>query len=390
MKRPGRHPEKALTAVQVRALKAPGRYADGNGLYLEVDATGARRWVLRIMVLGRRRDIGLGGAALVSLAEAREKASAFRKVARDGGDPIADRRKAKLVVPTFAEAAETVHAEHKASWENEKHVAQWITTIRTYVNPHIGSRPVDQIETPDILRVLSPIWLTKQETARRVRQRIGAVLNWAKAAGFRSGDNPVDGVTKGLPKQQEAVEHHAALPYAEVAAFMTKLRSVQPPTLGGLAFQLLILTALRTSEVLGARWQEIDEPNALWIIPPERMKKRREHRVPLSSSVLEVLRQAKALASDSAFVFPAKNGAKPLSNMVLAMTLRRMGLDITAHGFRSSFRDWAAETTNFPRDVVEMALAHVVADKVEAAYRRGDLLAKRRELMEDWAKFCVG
>lgn len=390
MKGPGRHPEKALTAVQVRSFKEPGRYADGNGLYLEVDASGARRWLLRIIVQGRRRDIGLGGASIVTLSEAREKASAFRKIARDGGDPLAERRKAKLTVPTFAEAAETVHGEHKASWDNGKHVAQWITTLRTYVNPQIGTKPVDQIDTPDILKVLSPIWLTKPETARRVRQRIGAVLNWAKAAGFRTGDNPVEGVTKGLPKQQGEVEHHAALAFAQVPDFMKRLRTADATTVGGLAFQLLILTALRTSEVLCARWEEIDEANAIWIIPPERMKKRREHRVPLSPAALSVLKQAKPLSKDSEYVFPGKGGEKPLSNMVLAMALKRMKLDVTAHGFRSSFRDWAAETTNFPRDVVEMALAHVVADKVEAAYRRGDLLAKRRQLMEFWAEYCDG
>jgi integrase len=388
MKGRGRHPEKALSATQVRAVKEPGRYGDGNGLYLVVEPSGSKRWLLRTVVQGRRRDIGLGGAALVSLAEAREKALAFRKLARNGGDPLAERRKAKVRVPTFAEAAETVHAEHKASWENEKHAAQWITTLRSYANPLIGNRLVDQIDTPDVLRVLSPIWLSKPETARRVRQRIGSVLNWAKAAGFRSGDNPVDGVTKGLPKQNDEVTHHTALPYAEVPAFVARLRASHQATMGGLAFEFLILTALRTSEVLGARWEEFNLAEELWVVPAQRMKKRREHRVPLSQRAIDLLDRAKALGGKGPLVFPGRAPDKPMSNMVFAMTLKRMEVDVTPHGFRSSFRDWAAETTSFPRDVVEMALAHVVQDKVEAAYRRGDLLAKRRELMDQWAQLC--
>lgn len=386
----GQHPDKALTAVQVRSLKAPGRYADGNGLYLVVEPSGSKRWLLRIIVQGRRRDIGLGGAGLVALAEAREKALAFRKLAREGGDPLAERRKARVTVPTFAEAAEQVHEEHKASWENAKHAAQWIQTLNTYAIPHLGTRRVDQIETPDVLRVLSPIWLTKQETARRVRQRISTVLDWAKAAGHRSGDNPVEGVARGLPKQGEREEHHAALPYAEVPAFIADLRAGERAEIARLAFEFLILTAARTSEVLGAEWAEIDEAEALWIVPARRMKKRREHRVPLSGRALAILKQAKLLAGDSNLIFPGRSGTKPLSNMVFEMNLRRKKLAITTHGFRSSFRDWSAETTSFPREVAEMALAHVVENRVEAAYRRGDLLAKRREMMEAWAIFCEG
>ena len=385
----GRHPDKALTAVQVRTLKVPGRYADGNGLYLVVEPSGSKRGLLRTIVQGRRRDIGLGGASLVTLAEAREKALAYRKLARDGGDPLAERRKARATVPTFAEAAERVHEEHKASWKNPKHVAQWITTLRTYANPHLGTRRVDQIETPDVLRVLSPIWLTKGETARRVRQRIGTVLDWAKAAGHRIGDNPVESVAKGLPKQGERDEHHAALPYAEVPAFVTQLQSTDYSEAARLAFEFLILTAARTSEVLRAEWREIDEAEALWIVPAARMKAGREHRVPLSKRSVEIVRRAKLLAGDSAFIFPGRSAGKPMSNMVFLMALRRMKLTITAHGFRSSFRDWAAEATNLPREVAEMALAHTIESRVEAAYRRGDLLAKRREMMEQWATFVA-
>lgn len=387
MKGKGRHPDKAMTTVQVRSLKVAGRYADGNGLYLVVEPSGSKRWLLRTVVQGRRRDIGLGGASLVTLAEAREKALAYRKLARDGGDPLAERRKSQTVVPTFAEAAARVHADHKASWKNEKHAAQWLSTLRTYAIPHLGTRSVDQVETPDVLRALSPIWLTKPETARRVRQRIGTVLDWAKAAGYRSGDNPIDGVAKGLPKQGERDEHHAALPYAEVPAFVGRLRSSDQGEIARLAFEFLILTAARTSEVLGAKWTEIDEAGALWVVPAARMKAGREHRVPLSSRAIELLHRAKLLSGDSELIFPGRSGTKPLSNMVFLMGLRRLKVPITAHGFRSSFRDWAAEATNIPRDVAEMALAHAVENKVEAAYRRGDLLAKRRELMQLWAEY---
>jgi len=384
----GRHPDKALTTVQVRAHKVPGRYADGNGLYLVVEPSGSKRWLLRTMVQGRRRDIGLGGVSLVTLAEAREKALTFRKLARDGGDPLTERRKVRETIPTFAEAAETVHEEHKASWANPKHAAQWINTLTTYAHPHFGTRRVDQIETPDILRALAPIWLTKPETARRVRQRIGTVLSWAKAAGHRSGDNPVEGVAKGLPKQTDTVEHHAALPYTEVPAFIARLQASDRGEGTKLAFEFLILTALRTSEVLGARWDEIDTVEAVWTVAAHRMKMKRVHRVPLSPRAVSILESAKLLAGDSPFVFPGQKADKPLSNMAFEMTLRRMKVPVTAHGFRSSFRDWSAEATSYPNEVAEMALAHVVKNRVEAAYRRGDLLERRRALMDDWAAFC--
>lgn len=387
-KRTGKHPEKALTAVRVNALKEPGRHADGNGLYLVIEPLGSKRWILRTVVQGRRRDIGLGGLSLVTLAEARAKALEFRKIARDGRDPLAERRKARTVVPTFAEAAEQVHADHKASWKNQKHAAQWINTLRTYAMPHLGSRPVDSLATPDVLRALSPIWLTKPETARRVRQRISTVLDWAKAAGYRTGDNPIEGVARGLPRQAERAKHHAALPYVDVPAFVARLRTSDQGEIARLAFEFLILTAARTGEVTGATWSEIDEAQALWTIPAERMKAGREHRVPLSPRALDILRQAKPLAADSAYVFPGRSITKPLSNMVFLMGLRRMNMSITAHGFRSAFRDWAAETTNIPREVAEMALAHTIENRVEAAYRRGDLLAKRRELMDQWSVFA--
>lgn len=385
----GRHPEKALSAVRVRQLTAPGRYADGNGLYLVVDPSGAKRWLLRTVVQGRRRDIGLGGFSLVTLAEAREKALAQRKLAREGGDPIAERRKVAAVIPTFAEAASVVHGEHKASWRNAKHGQQWINTLTQYAFPIIGDRRVDQIATPDVLRVLSPIWLTKQETARRLRQRIGTVMDWAKASGFRSGDNPVDGVAKGLPKQISDKEHHAALPYSEVPDFVARLHKTGDGEVSRLAFEFLILTASRTSEVLGARWGEFNTGDKIWNVPAERMKAKKPHRVPLSTRCLVILQRARELSADSDFVFPGRSNRAPLSNMTLLMMLRRMKVDVTAHGFRSSFRDWAAEATSYPRELAEMALAHTIDNKVEAAYRRGDLLEKRVEMMEQWSEFTA-
>lgn len=372
--------------MKVRQVQQPGRYADGNGLYLVVDPSGAKRWMLRTIVQGKRRDIGLGGLSLVSLTEARDKAIEYRKLARSGGDPIAAKRSAQRTVPTFRVAAEKVHAEHKPTWRNAKHGQQWLKTLEQYAYPEIGDKRVDQIDTPDILRVLSPIWLTKAETARRVRQRIGSVFDWAKAAGYRTGDNPIEGVTRGLPKQIERSGHHEAMPYADVPAFVKKLRATQSE-LGKLAFEFLILTAARTSEVLEARWDEIDSDGKLWIIPAARMKAKREHRVPLSDRCLVILGLARPLSTGSAYLFPGRTIERPMSNMVFLQTLKRMEVPVTAHGFRSSFRDWAAETTSHPRELAEMALAHTIENKVEAAYRRGDLLEKRRKLMDDWANY---
>lgn len=387
-KRQGKHPEKELSAVRVRGLKVPGRYADGNGLYLVVDPSGAKRWVLRAMIGGKRRDMGLGGLSLVSLAEARELAVKYRGAAREGGDPIADRRKGLAVVPSFAEAARSVHQDYKLSWKNKKHAAQWLTTLTKYAFPIIGDRAVDAIDTPDLIKVLSPIWLAKPETARRVRQRIGTVIDWGKASGFRSGDNPVDGVAKGLPKQPDQKSHFKALPYTDVPGFVHR---IQGAGLGmsALAFEFLILTATRTSEVLGAKWEEIDLANSIWIIPGSRMKAQREHRVPLAERCIEILNAARLLAADSDYVFSGASPKKPLSNMVFLMALRRLKVDVTAHGFRSAFRDWAAEQTNVPREVCEMALAHTIRDKTEAAYRRGDLFEKRRDLMREWTGFIL-
>ncbi|MCW2246226.1 integrase [Azospirillum fermentarium] len=330
-KRNGRHPEKALTAVTVRSAK-PGRHADGNGLYLEVDPSGARRWLLRLMIQGKRRDIGLGSASLVTLAEAREMALDMRKLARNGGDPLAERRKVRRVVPSFEDAARTCHGEHKESWKNEKHAVQWLATLEAHVFPALGPVKVDEIGTPEVRDVLLPIWLEKPETARRVRQRVGTVLDWASAKGFREGENPVRSVTKGLPKQKDAVEHFAALPFADVPAFLSRLRETdQTGPLVKLALEFLILTAVRSGEMRGARWSEIDLDAKLWTIPAERMKAGKVHVVPLAPRAVEILQEARELArkpdDPNALVFEGSKPGKPMSDMTLTMLLRRMKLE---------------------------------------------------------------
>jgi integrase len=389
-KRSGKHPDKALTQVRINAIKSPGRYADGNGLYLKVSKTGAKRWELRTVVKGKRCDIGLGSLKLVSLAEAREAARAGRQLARNDGDPLIARRAARLVPPTFREAAETVHQSHAKAWKNPKHADQWINTLKTYAFPAFGDRRIDQIETPDILRALSPIWLTKPETARRVRQRIGTVLDWAKAAGFRSGNNPVEEISKALPRQPDRKGHHAALSYSELPAFLVRLQGCDAGETVRLSLEFLILTAGRTNEVLEARWSEFNLAEGSWTVPGARMKAGREHRVPLSDRAIAILGRLKELSVASEYLFPGRSRSKPMSNMALLMTMKRLGLKETVHGFRSTFRDWTSERTNFPREICEAALAHIVKDKTEAAYRRGDLFEKRRELMALWADFAAG
>jgi integrase len=386
---PKKHPEKALSAVKIRNAK-PGRYADGNGLYLIVDDSGAKRWMLRTVIRGKRCDVGLGGLSLVSLAEGREEAVRLRKIARKGGDPLAERRRERRIVPTFEEVAREVHKAHSATFRNPKHAAQWITTLEIYAFPTFGVRHVSEVESKDILEVLLPIWNEKPETSRRVRQRIKTVFDYAKAKGWRSGDNPVEGVIEVLPKHNEKREHFAALPYAQVPNFITALAESNVNTSIKIAFQFLILTASRTSEVLLARWSEIEIENKIWIVPAHRMKAKEEHRVPLPAKCLEFIIAAKKISDGGEYIFPGRSPHQPLSNMSFLMVLRRMGRsNITAHGFRSSFRDWAEEKTNFANSVIEASLAHAVKNKVEAAYLRTTLLNKRRELMRAWAKFVM-
>ena len=386
----GRHPQQRLSALHVRRITKPGRYADGMGLYLFIDPNGAKRWIWRGAVNGKRCDLGIGPIALVSLPDARAEALRLKTIAWKGGDPRAERRRERKVVPTFSEAAKQVHAAHGATFRNPKHKAQWLSSLEADVFPVFGQRPVDAIESADVLKALTPIWNTKPETARRLKQRIRVVLDWAKASGYRSGDNPVHGLTLVLPKHNTQQAHHAALPYAELPAFVEALRSADANRSIRLAFEFLILTAGRTGEVVNARWDEIDVAKKTWTIPSVRMKSGREHRVPLSQRCLEILEEAKRLADDSVYVFAGRSPKSPLSNMAFLMLLRRIGRqDITAHGFRSSFRDWAAEKASTPPSVVEAALAHVVRDKTEAAYFRTDLFELRRKLMENWTKFAT-
>ena len=387
-----------LTSLSVRQARRRGLYGDGGGLFLQVSESGAKSWVFRFKKADRLRVMGLGPAHTITLAEARDRARECRKLRLDGIDPIearrAERAQAKLDAAkavTFAECADAYITAHKAGWRNPKHAAQWPATLATYVNPTFGERPVQAIDTALVTRVMEPIWTKKPETASRVRGRIESILDWATARGYRQGENPARwrGHLENLfPRRSKVrrVEHHAALPYSELSAFMLALR--QQEGVAARALEFTILTAARTGEVIGARWGEINIAERLWSVPAERMKAGREHRVPLCGKALEIVEEMRAIGGN--FIFPGGKRGKPLSNMAMTMLLRRMGHgDQTVHGFRSTFRDWAAERTNFPAEVAEMALAHAVTDKVEAAYRRGDLFEKRRALAEAWAKFCA-
>ena len=366
----GRHPHHRLTAVSLAAKKTPGRYADGNGLYLVVDPSGAKRWIWRGVVQGKRCELGLGGVRVVSLSAARQEAVQCRQGARHGDDLLAARRQHRRVVPTFRDAATQLHAEHSKTFKNPKHAAQWLSSLEADVFPVIGSRPIDALGSGDVLRVLTPIWTVKPETARRLKQRMNLVFDWAKASGYYTGDNPTDGITKVLPKHKGDKQHHAALPFADVPAFLAALRA-EPRTSAviRLAFELLILTATRTNEVQLATWREVDLEARTWTIPAARMKSGREHRVPLSPRAVEILTTRARAHDGDGFIFPGVKPGKPLSNMTFLKAAGRVTTaDLTPHGFRSSFRDWTEEKTTTPRTVVETALAHVVHDKTEAAY----------------------
>jgi integrase len=387
-----------LTALAVSKATRKGMYADGGGLYLRVSASGAKAWVYRFMLHGRTREMGLGPLHIVSLAEARAKAAECRRSRWEGIDPIEARKGIRTQTQleaakalTFKDAAYAYIDMHEAGWRNRKHADQWRNTLEAYAGPVFGSLPVQQVDTALVVKVLEPLWKTKTETASRVRGRIEAVLDWAVVRGYRKGDNPArwrGHLDKLLPKRSKVrrVEHHPALPYAEIGAFMQSLR--QQEGIGARALEFLILTASRTSEVVGARWDELHLKQKLWIVPASRIKGGKEHRVPLSPRALAIVEKLNE-HKHSEWVFPGGKQKRPLSNMALLALLKRMGRrDLTAHGFRSTFRDWAAERTNHPREAAEMALAHTVGDKVEAAYRRGDLFDKRRRLMDEWARFC--
>ena len=396
-----------LSAVEVAKAKGPAVLHDGGGLYLRIASTGAKSWVFRFQIEGKRRDMGLGSYPDVTLARAREKAAEHRSQSREGADPIAAKRAerqaqqlAEAKGRTFREVADEYVARNEAGWRNAKHRQQWRNTLAAYVYPTIGDLPVAAVDAGLVVQVLDPIWATKPETASRVRGRIEAVLDAATVRGYRQSPNPAQwkgNLAHILPARSKVrrVEHHAALPFGELPVFLAALG--ERPGMAARALEFVILTAARTGEALGARWCEIDIDAQVWI-PAARMKAGREHRVPLSAAALDVLGRVRPLAlmtdgkSDPAApLFPGPRRALPMSNMVLLMLLRRMASQhlTTTHGFRSSFSDWAAERTAFAREVVEMALAHAIANRVEAAYRRGDLFEKRRQLMESWGQFCM-
>jgi integrase len=388
---------KELKALEVAKIAAPGLHFVGvvPGLALQVTATGARSWTLRVVIAGRRRDMGLGGYPAVTLAMAHAKAREARELIRQGIDPVERQQAAQSALRasvaaalSFDECSAAYIKAHRAGWKNTKHGQQWENTLKQHASPIIGALRVRDIGLPQVLEVLEPIWTTKTETASRVRSRIELVLDWATARGYREGVNPArwrGHLDKLLPAPSKVakVEHHAALPASEVGAFMLRLRKCGG--MGARALEFAILTAARSGEVRGATWGEIDTDTKVWTVPGGRMKAGREHRVPLSADALALLAALPRMAGTD-LVFPAPRGGM-LSDMTLTAVLRRMDVPATAHGFRSTFRDWAAERTAYPNEVCEMALAHTIENKAEAAYRRGDLFEKRRVMMADWAKF---
>ena len=381
-----------LTAAFVRTVNRPGVYGDQHGLRLRVYESCKRKsiskhWIWRGTVNGVRRDVGLGAFPYVSLAEARQKAFEHRKISWAGGDPVALKRRPD--VPTFAEAVESVIAIHRDGWKDAgKSEKQWRASLRDYAMPRLGRRRIDQITTADVMAVLIPHWHSKNETMRRVRQRIGAVMKWAVAQGYR-GDNPAgDAISAALPKTGTMRRHQRALPFAEVGAALAKVKGSNAYKGTVLALELLVLTACRSGEVRLVTWEEVDFEAETWTVPASRMKAKRDHRVPLSTRALEILHEARALSDGSGLVFPSAHG-RAISDNTISKLLRELGIEAVPHGFRSSFRDWAAECSDAPREVCELALAHVNSNRVEAAYRRTDLFERRRVLMEEWSG-CVG
>ena len=377
-----------LTAAQVNAVSEPGRYGDGDGLYLTVSPRGSKSWVQRIMIDGRRRDIGLGGFPTVSLAQARLRATDNRQAIAEGRDPLLEKRRAAM--PTFREAARTVHEANKPRWRNARHTASWLQSLETYAMPILGGIPLDRIQQSDVLGVLTPIWSTRPETARRVRQRIRTVLRWGMAHGYIDRNVAGEVIDGALPSMPKVKNHLRALPYQEVPKALTVIEESQASLAVRYCFRFLILTAARSGEARGATWAEIDLDEKEWRLPELRMKNGLEHRVPRSDAALKVLVRAKRLNDGSGLVFPSplKPGS-PLSDMTLTKVLRDTGLAerATVHGFRSSFRTWALEQTDTPWAVAEASLAHTLGNDVEQAYVRSSLLDRRRNLMAQWADF---
>ena len=374
----------ALSYAFVQTVAEAGRYCDGHGLYLDVQPSGSRSWVQRITIGGRRRELGLGGYPIVSLKDARAQAFLNRQCARAGGDPLAEKRRSRNL-PTFAVFAERVWKQLKPGWRNEKYAKDWMLCLKRIAFPRLGEKSVAEVTRPDVIDVLRPIWHPLPTTARRLLQRMNAVMESAVAMEYRA-DNPCLRVGAVLGRQQEDVQHMRALPHHEVAAALEATRSSSARRVVKLAFEFLVLTAGRSGEVRGAEWSEVDLAKRVWTIPAKRMKTNREHRVPLCGWAVETLDRARALSNGGPLVFPTARG-KPLKDMALSGLLKNLDIAAVPHGFRSSFRDWASEETDHPREVVEAALAHVVRNKVEAAYARSDLFERRRPLMDDWAAY---
>jgi integrase len=376
----------SLTTRKVETLKAPGMYGDGAGLYLRIGPTGGKSWILRTAVYGKRRSLGLGSVSLVTLAEARDKARTLRKVARDGGDPDTIRNRDVL---TFEEAAKRVHANLLPTWRNAKHAETWLKTVQTHANSAFGNRPIDTVSTADVLKVLSPIWTEKHETAKRLRQRLSTIFDWAKGAGYYPHENPVNGLKKALPTVKKRTEHMAAMDWQDLPGFMVDLARREGVSARTLEF--IILTGVRSGEARGARWNEIE--GNIWTVPGERMKRGVPHRVPLTPDALSVLDKVRGLDED--LIFPSvqrgKDGkGKVQSVMVFKALFKRMNRNgFTTHGFRSTFRDWCSESAKADREVAEAALSHATGSEVERAYARSDLFDRRVVLMDAWAWFCL-
>jgi len=396
---------KQLTAVSIARLSDPGYYSDGGNLFLQVTKSGTRSWIFRYGKDGKKREMGLGPFPLVTLAMAREKSLECRLQLLDGVDPISERNKSREAAAivaarriTFAECAARLIESKRAGWKNAKHAQQWENTLSTYAYPFIGTLEVSEVDTAGVRKCLDPIWTTKTETASRLRQRVEAVLDWAKAHGYRSGDNPAAWrghleAVMAAPTDIKKRIHHAAVPVSDVMALMTDLR--RRTSTSARALEYLMLTAARTGEVIGASWDEIDFVGEKWTVPAARMKAGIEHTVPLSAPALALLKALRARSAVGTWLFPGAVEGKPLSNMAMLELVRGIGTTdeegkpATVHGFRSTFRQWAAENTDYPREVAEHALAHRLADKVEAAYQRSTLFVKRRALMSDWANFLA-
>ncbi len=385
----------ALTAAKIRAVGEPGYYSDGNGLTLRVDHRGNKAWYQRITVNGKRRNIGLGSYPKVSLAEARQAAIGNLAAIRNGTDPVAQRQQAREVasrpaIPTFVEASERVIELRRPTWSSERHAKQWEESLRIHADPVIGKKQVDDVTTADAMAVLTPIWVEKAETATRVRQRMETVFDYCVAQGWRT-DNPASkAITKALPRRPRLKRHHPALHYWEVPSAVDLVRCSAADLATRLAFEFTVLTVARAGEARGATWAEIDLESATWVVPPERMKARREHRVPLARRTLDILVAAKDIGTEEGLIFPSKRSGKPLSNMAFSALLKRLGINAVPHGFRSSFKDWTIEQTGTPWAVGEAALAHNLGNSTEQAYARADLFERRRVLMEEWADFVLG